>query len=455
MIETTPISVRQDDERLAFLRYLPKRIEAFEQRIRRYGKVGWDPAGMMVLRGDVQRLAETSGRYQLTEIRKHLLKLTQRVGDHIGKRSSPDAQQTTRMFELLTAVIDALALVPEHLPHPASSEAPRAAETAELVLAATEVRAEPVEPEPSMGSDNPVAPTEAVASVAPPEPVPTIAAAVSPEALEPARSPDHAAPAAANESVRRIYHLSDGNAFARDLGKRLESEGFAVEQLDSVDELSELVTCFLPQSLLVDASHLSGLAAVDALRREAQQRPRTPRRIQLIAMAADDGMETRRAAHRASVDLLLTAPFDLDDIVDRLQTLHSSAAEEKVRVLIVEDNRADAFYAQTVLINAGMQAHVEHDPMHVLESLELLHPDLILMDLHMPFANGVEVTLLIRDHPVFARVPIVFLSGESDLDSRLEAINAGGDDFLFKPIRPKNLVAAVRDRMRRMHPINK
>jgi DNA-binding response OmpR family regulator len=37
----------------------------------------------------------------------------------------------------------------------------------------------------------------------------------------------------------------------------------------------------------------------------------------------------------------------------------------------------------------------------------------------------------------------------------LEAINAGGDDFLFKPIRPKHLIAAVQERVRRMHPVNK
>jgi len=172
-------------------------------------------------------------------------------------------------------------------------------------------------------------------------------------------------------------------------------------------------------------------------------------------MAAQDNAETRRVAERAEVDLLLVPPFDIGDTVDRLQALHVSAAKEKMRVLIVEDNRADAFYVQTVLINAGMQAHVEQNPMKVLESLELLHPDLILMDLHMPVANGVEVTMLIREHAVFARLPIVFLSGESDPLSRLEAINAGGDDFMLKPIRPKQLVEGVRDRMRRMHRISK
>jgi len=441
MIETTPISNRQDDDRQAFLRYLPKRIEAFEQRITRYGKVGWDPAGMMVLRGDVQRLAETSGRYNLVKIRRNLVKLTQSVGDHISKRSVPDPQQASVMFELLSAVVaESQALVAEAQARSAASQAAQATD-AEDASAATQQAAAPVEP------TEPAQPVESF------EPV---KAAVPAEPAEPVKQFETDETVGTEETgVRRIYHLSDGNAFAAALGRRLESQGYAVEPLDTIEELSELVMCLLPHVLLVGASHLSELAAIDVLRREVQQRPRPQRRIQLVAMAAQDSAETRQIAHRAEVDLLLVPPFDIGDTVDRLQALHVSAAKEKMRVLIVEDNRADAFYVQTVLINAGMQAHVEQNPMKVLESLELLHPDLILMDLHMPVANGVEVTMLIREHPVFARLPIVFLSGESDPVSRLEAINAGGDDFMTKPIRPKQLVEGVRDRMRRMHRVNK
>jgi DNA-binding response OmpR family regulator len=222
-----------------------------------------------------------------------------------------------------------------------------------------------------------------------------------------------------------------------------------------VNELSELLKCMLPQVLLVDASCMPDLAAIGSLRHEAQQRTRPQRHVHLIAMATQSDIQARRAAHQAGVDLLLVPPFDIDETVARLKALHSPASEQKGRVLIVEDNRADSFYVQSVLNRAGMQAYVEHDPLRVLESLELLHPDLVLMDLHMPFVNGVEVTLLIRENLVYAGLPIVFLSGESDPDSRLEAINAGGDDFLFKPIRPKHLIAAVRDRMRHMHRVGK
>ncbi|HTA64429.1 MAG TPA: response regulator, partial [Xanthomonadaceae bacterium] len=372
----------------------------------------------LVLRGDVQRLADSSGRHEMTETQQHLRKLEQGLGDHIVRMSKPTPPQAASMLELLSSVNASLTRLPESRPATASaarSEGSHATHAgAQTMPAGAAVRAEPT------GMFEPDEPAEPVET-----------------------------------GLRRIYHLSDDNPFAQALGRRLQSEGYTVERIATFDELFELVLCLLPHLILVDTSHLPELKAVGNLRREAQQNFRPRRHIHLVAMAAKGDMGTRREAHRAGVDLLLVPPFDVDDSVQRLLALHTSPPEEKVSVLIVEDNRADAFYAQTVLAKAGMQAYVEHDPRRVIESLEVLHPDLVLMDLHMPFANGVEVTMLIRDHPVFARLPIVFLSGESDPDSQLEASNAGGDDFLFKPIRPQRLVAAVRDRMRHLHPVRK
>ena len=529
MTETTDHPNQQDENLHAFLRYLPKRIAAFEKRILRYRFEGWDRAGMLVLSSDVRRLAEASGHYELIDTREHLLTLAHMVGEHYENMHAPDPHQAERMFKLLSAVIKSAPSCSESVSHAASSET--AAETdvqravsdpltadsmpplvLEAITPATATSmdtVEPVEPAVLVETAEPVAPVELAtlvepitlvelaaliepaesvelatlvepvepialvepietfepgsiepASVAEPgEPVESVEAVELAAPIEPVEpeEPDEAdEPDAASEvGMRRLYHLNDGNTFAIELEQRLESEGYAIEPVADTDELSELLMCLMPQLLLVDASHLPHLTAIGALRRDAQQRSQPHRRIQLVVMAVQDNMETRRAAHRAGADLLLFPPFDVTDVSRRLRALHSAIAADKVRVLIVEDNRADALYAQTVLTRAGMQAQVEHDPMQVLESLKSQIPDLVLMDLHMPFANGVEVTLLIREDPLFARLPIVFLSGESDPDSRLEAINAGGDDFLFKPIRPKHLIAAVQERVRRMHPVNK
>lgn len=250
---------------------------------------------------------------------------------------------------------------------------------------------------------------------------------------------------------RSAYILSDAHEFGEELSRRLESSGFQIERVDTVEDLSELLMGLSPHVVLVDAGHAHDLAAVGEARRRMLQRSRDKDlRILLVAMAFEDSVRQRLEARRAGAGTVLFPPFSAADVVKEIKTLLAPTAKDGARVLIVEDDRAQALFARSVLNNAGMQAEIEQEPLHVLDALEALHPDLVLMDLHMPDANGVELTALIREHPAFKSTPIVFLSGESDPDARFDAIDAGGDDFLAKPIRPRHLIAAVRNRVLRM-----
>ena len=124
-------------------------------------------------------------------------------------------------------------------------------------------------------------------------------------------------------------------------------------------------------------------------------------------------------------------------------------AEAPYRVLIIEDNRSQALFAQSVLHGAGMQAFVQMDVDGVQQAITEHRPDLILMDLHMPGIDGMRLTAMIRQHPQQQLLPIVFLTGEADPDRQFEVLDCGADDVLVKPIRPRHLVAAVANRIRR------
>ena len=408
-------SSQQEEYRQAFLRHLANRIAAIEQRIHRYRREGWEASGIAALHEDVQRLAGASGRYDLIEPSQRLLALEQTLGEHVSRKTVPDSRQGEHMLALMAAVTKSLA--------------------------------KPVDVELSSHSEFGAHAASAHArpdGTAPPTPVPTTAV----ESIK--------ASIIAATSTRYVYHLSDGNALALDIGRRLAAEGYEVEPVETVTELYELLTSLSPQLVLVDSSRIPDLTAVGQARRDAQQRTHSKTdSIQMVAMAVQDNLQSRLDARRAGVDVLLFPPFSPADVVRHLQALMTPTVEEKVRVLIVEDDRSQALFAQSVLTNAGMQAQVELESLHVLEALEELHPDMILMDLHMPDANGVELTALIREHSAFMRTPIVFLTGESDPDARSEAINAGGDDFLTKPIRPKHLIAAVQNRVRRLRDLEK
>ena len=123
--------------------------------------------------------------------------------------------------------------------------------------------------------------------------------------------------------------------------------------------------------------------------------------------------------------------------------------ESPYRVLIVEDDRGQALFAQSVLHGAGMQAEVQMQSDGLLDAMRRFRPDLVLMDLHMPGKDGMSLTMLLRQQPEYLHLPIVFLTGDPDPERQFEVLESGADDFLNKPIRPRHLIAAVSNRIRR------
>lgn len=153
-------------------------------------------------------------------------------------------------------------------------------------------------------------------------------------------------------------------------------------------------------------------------------------------VAATDDDEAGRA--RAEIAAAASSRAPADD-----------AAEPPFRVMIVEDDPSQALFAESILAGAGMQTQVVADPDLAMQTLEGFRPDLVLMDLHMPSLDGVELTMMIRRHGAFSQVPIVFLTGDPDPERQFEVLEIGADDFLSKPVRPRHLLAAVDNRIRR------
>ena len=246
----------------------------------------------------------------------------------------------------------------------------------------------------------------------------------------------------------RIYHLTGYGALSLELDQLIEAQGLEIELLEDVDELNELLSALPADLVLIDACFSEQLEKIGATVHLARSH-NSKQRLLLVAISEADDISLRLTARRAGVDALIVDPVNADDVVRRLQPLVDPEREEAFRILIVEDDRSQALFAEGVLRNAGMDSLVVTDALDVMPSLKQFRPDLILMDLNMPGANGIELTALIREQEAYAHTPIVFLSGESSEDLQFDAIDAGGDDFLSKPIRPRHLISAVQTRVRR------
>ena len=151
-----------------------------------------------------------------------------------------------------------------------------------------------------------------------------------------------------------------------------------------------------------------------------------------------------------ATEALATAPPEAEAaIAPAPKVVPTEQGEPPYRVLIVEDDRSQALFAQGVLRGAGMEAEVVPLASDTMSMLARLQPDLVLMDLHMPGMSGTELTAQIRSNAAYAHIPVVFLTGDTDPESHLEVLDSGADDYLSKPVRPRHLIAAVQNRVRR------
>jgi EAL domain-containing protein (putative c-di-GMP-specific phosphodiesterase class I)/PleD family two-component response regulator len=157
-----------------------------------------------------------------------------------------------------------------------------------------------------------------------------------------------------------------------------------------------------------------------------------------------------------AADVPVAAPAPADTTIPSVVLPPLGGGDEPpYRVLIVEDDRAQALFAEGVLNGAGIEALVASEPRDVIDTMMRTRPDLVLMDLHMPGLSGTELTALIREHEAFLHTPIVFLTGDTDPEKQYEVLECGADDFLQKPIRPRHLVAAIESRVKRARALGK
>lgn len=362
---------------------------------------------------------------------------------------APPPERSLDAFWEATATPTAAAASPTPTPTPTPTPAPEpVAPTPEPAAPAPPVPP-PVVRAPAASPTPPVpAPPRSAPPAAPPQATPVPAPATPTPAVQPASA---AQPSLVSGAGQRIYHLTESGELACELDQRLEQLNYELELLESSEELKEVLGALTPNLVIVDAEFQSALESIGSVLRTARLRATDP--IRLLVLCEADTMEARLAARRAGADALMFGPQSSDEVLARIEQMLRASDDDRFRVLIVEDDRAQGLFAESILRNAGMEAEVVEDGLKVMEAMQRFQPDLVLMDLYMPDCDGVELTALIRERDEFLHTPIVFLSGESDQDKHYEALSAGGDDFLSKPIRPKYLIATVNNRVRRARAI--
>ena len=113
-------------------------------------------------------------------------------------------------------------------------------------------------------------------------------------------------------------------------------------------------------------------------------------------------------------------------------------------VLVVDDSPETLRMLTDAIEEAGMTVLVAREGEHALSIVEKVVPDVILMDALMPGPDGFATCRRLKQHKALAHVPILIMTGLSDTEHIIEGLEAGGVDYVTKPIVPGELLARIR-----------
>jgi putative two-component system response regulator len=127
--------------------------------------------------------------------------------------------------------------------------------------------------------------------------------------------------------------------------------------------------------------------------------------------------------------------------------MHTETPEPKrsgTRVLVVDDEPAVTELLSRLLKREGYDVNVAADGATALEGLAAHRPHVVLLDVNMPGMSGIDVCRRIKGDPSTRLTPVVMITGMSQRDKRIEALDAGADEFLGKPVDAQELLTRVR-----------
>ena len=120
------------------------------------------------------------------------------------------------------------------------------------------------------------------------------------------------------------------------------------------------------------------------------------------------------------------------------------------KVLVADDEADIREIIEYNLIREGYQVQTAKDGNDALTKARSFKPDLIILDIMMPYKNGVEVCEILRSQSDFQQTMIIFLTARSDESSQIKGLETGADDYISKPVSPKVLMSRVNAIFRRV-----
>ena len=279
-------------------------------------------------------------------------------------------------------------------------------------------------------------------------------------------------------SLPFLLIIDDDLAFARALAEEARNWGFEVEIANNLEQSQTILNSRFPQVVIMDLNFSKdNEQSVEFLAAINRQNPTLP----IVILTVEDNFAKRLEAARLGSQCFLPKPITPPEVLAIVSQVMQTSNLSTARLLVVDDDPDLLRLLSTLLEPFGYQLTMLQNPQDFWKTLEQTTPDLLILDIRLGAAlpvlaenrvivadseieagdlsesvsqvltekplSGIDLCKVIRSDPRWNRLPIIFLSGHTDIETIQSSFDAGADDFLGKPIVVTELLNRIRIRL--------
>lgn len=255
-----------------------------------------------------------------------------------------------------------------------------------------------------------------------------------------------------SEEYPRLLIVSDDSQIVEELVKEATGRRIEVETATNATNGRSAFTWFQPDLVLLDLdlndSNQESLKLLTEL-----SKGRSP--VPTLVFTDQDNFSSRIAVARAGAHGFLPKSMLPGKILEHVTLVMRSLSQNDAKVMVVDDDPQVLAVIQNLLEPRGFKLKMLADSRQFWDIITDFCPDLLILDLEMPDANGIELCQVVRHDPCWSKLPVLLLCDRINADTVDQIFAAGADDCISKPIDAAKLISRISKRLERIKLLTK
>jgi diguanylate cyclase (GGDEF)-like protein len=243
----------------------------------------------------------------------------------------------------------------------------------------------------------------------------------------------------------KIALIDDNQNTSEVNAKLLAGFGFTIKQFNSIQLFEKTLEQSTFNLVLIDSDNstnsIEQMFAFAAKLKELN--------TDVFILSSSSSFENRLSAVRSKVNEYLLKPINITNLVSKIRKNFKIDLIRPYRILILDDQALVGSFYKTLLEDEHVEVLAISKAELIMTELESFHPDVFLLDMQMPNISGLEIARLLRQQAKYDYVPIIFLTSDDDIKTKLEVLECGADDVIPKNTPPNLIVQQVDSRIQR------